>query len=70
MSRRCLPLVEELVRRGYRVDFATGDEHAAAVADAGAGWVVIPPLAPFTSPPVGPEAVALWFRHYFFAALK
>ncbi|MDQ3760475.1 MAG: glycosyl transferase [Actinomycetota bacterium] len=65
-----LPLVEELVRRGHRVGYATGAEHAAAVANAGAGWVALPPLEPFTPPPqVGPEAIALWFRHYF-AALR
>jgi MGT family glycosyltransferase len=65
-----LPLVEELIRRGHRVDYATGAEHAAAVAHAGAGWVALAPLEPFTPPlRVGPEAVALWFRHYF-AALR
>lgn len=64
-----LPLVAELVRRGHRVDYATGREHADAVSDAGASWVALPPLEPFNPPPqVGPEVVALWLRH-FFAAL-
>jgi UDP:flavonoid glycosyltransferase YjiC (YdhE family) len=33
-----LPLVEELLRRGHRVDYAIGAEHGAAVANAGADW--------------------------------
>ena len=64
-----LPLVTELVRRGHRVDYACGPEHGASVAAAGAAWVPLPGLPPFVPPAqVGPEVVALWFRH-FFAAL-
>ncbi|MFJ9846832.1 hypothetical protein ACIRYZ_41655 [Kitasatospora sp. NPDC101155] len=63
-----LPLVEELVRRGHQVDYATGAGHAAAVTDAGARWLELPPLAPFTPPSkIGPETVAGWLRHYFAA---
>ncbi|WP_413804513.1 macrolide family glycosyltransferase [Streptomyces sp. OE57] len=65
-----LPLVEELVRRGHQVDYATGPDHAAAVTGAGARWVELPPLQPFTPPPqIGPETLASWLRHYF-AALR
>lgn len=65
-----LPLVEELVRRGHRVDYATAVEYSGAVSDAGARWVALPPLEPFTPPPeVGPEIIAGWFRH-FFAAMR
>lgn len=65
-----LPLVEELVGRGHRVDYATGPEYADAVAGAGARWVALPPLEPFRPPPeVGPEIIALWLRH-FFAGLR
>jgi MGT family glycosyltransferase len=61
-----LPLVEELVGRGHRVDYATGAEFADAVTGAGALWVELPALDPFIPPPqVGPEVMALWFRHYF-----
>ena len=64
-----LPLVGELVQRGHRVDYACGPEFGDAVGTAGARWVPLPGLPPFTPPSnVGPEAVALWFRH-FFAAL-
>lgn len=63
-----LPLVEALVRRGHRVDYATAAEFSTAVTDAGAGWVPLPPLEPFTPPPqVGPYLIASWFRHYFAA---
>jgi hypothetical protein len=65
-----LPLVEELVRRGHRVDYATAAEHSGAVNGAGARWVTLPPLQPFTPPPqVGPEITAGWLRH-FFAAMR
>ncbi|MFI9005733.1 macrolide family glycosyltransferase [Actinosynnema sp. NPDC053489] len=60
-----LALVEELVRRGHRVDYATGPEHARAVTAAGAGWVELPGLPPFR--PAGGDVVAAWFRHYFAA---
>jgi MGT family glycosyltransferase len=64
-----LPLVAELVRRGHRVEYACGPEFGGAVTGAGAGWVRLPGLPPFSPPAqVGPEVVALWFRH-FFAAL-
>ncbi len=63
-----LPLVEELVRRGHRVDYATGADHAAAVTGASAHWVELPPPAPFTPPArIGPQAVGDWLRHYFAA---
>ncbi|MFI8852101.1 macrolide family glycosyltransferase [Streptomyces sp. 891-h] len=63
-----LPLVEELVRRGHRVDYATGPEHAEAVTGAGARWVQLPGLKPFTPPShVGPEVIGAWLRHYFAA---
>lgn len=65
-----LPLVEEFVRRGHRVDYATAMEHSGAVTGAGARWVALPSLEPFRSPPeVGPEILAAWLRH-FFAALR
>ncbi|MGI9001862.1 MAG: hypothetical protein ACR2GH_09340 [Pseudonocardia sp.] len=64
------PLVEELVRRGHRVDYATGSEHAGAVAGAGTSWVALPPLEPFHPPSqVGPGIIVGWLRH-FFAALR
>ncbi|WP_433555267.1 macrolide family glycosyltransferase [Pseudonocardia xinjiangensis] len=64
-----LPLVAELVRRGHRVHYACGPEFERAVTGAGAGWVRLPGLSPFSPPAqVGPQIVALWFRH-FFAAL-
>lgn len=65
-----LPLVEEFVRRGHRVDYATAAEHSGAVTGAGARWVALPSLEPFRPPPeVGPEIIAAWLRH-FFAALR
>lgn len=61
-----LPLVEELVDRGHRVDYATEAQFAEVVGAAGAGWVPLPPLAPFVPPPdVGPDLIARWLRHYF-----
>ncbi|SDM55232.1 macrolide family glycosyltransferase [Allokutzneria albata] len=60
-----LALVEELVRRGDRVDYATGAEHADAVTGAGAAWVELPGLPPFR--PTGGNVMAAWFRHYFAA---
>ncbi|GAB2751516.1 glycosyltransferase [Salinifilum aidingensis] len=63
-----LPLVEELVRRGHRVDYATESTHAETVADSDAHWVPLPPLEPFVPPPeAGPEVVDLWLRHLFAA---
>ncbi|MGW1176621.1 macrolide family glycosyltransferase [Kitasatospora sp. NPDC002543] len=63
-----LPLVEELVRRGHRVVYATESGHAAAVSSAGARWLELPAPVPFTPPPtIGPAAVAGWLRHYFAA---
>ncbi|MDQ4117248.1 MAG: glycosyl transferase [Actinomycetota bacterium] len=65
-----LPLVTELVRRGHRVEYATGPEHADDVVAAGADRVRLPGLPPFRPPAqVGPRIVGLWFRH-FFAALR
>jgi MGT family glycosyltransferase len=61
-----LPLVTELLRRGHRVEYACGPEFGHAVAEAGAKWVSLPGLPPFVPPAqVGPEIVALWFRHFF-----
>jgi MGT family glycosyltransferase len=61
-----LPLVAELVRRGHRVEYACGPEFREAIGRAGAQWVAMPGLAPFVPPAqVGPEIVALWFRHFF-----
>jgi MGT family glycosyltransferase len=61
-----LPLVAELVRRGHRVEYACGPEFREAIGQAGAQWVAMPGLAPFIPPAqVGPEIVALWFRHFF-----
>ncbi|MFH9347899.1 macrolide family glycosyltransferase [Kitasatospora sp. NPDC017646] len=63
-----LPLVEELVRRGHQVVYATGAAHAAAVSGAGARWLELPSPPPFTPPAtIGPAAVAGWLRHYFAA---
>ncbi|GGQ65186.1 hypothetical protein [Kitasatospora griseola] len=65
-----LPLVEELVRRGHRVDYATGAIHAAAVTGAGARWVELPSPGPFAPPAtIGPAAMAGWLRHYFAAMI-
>jgi MGT family glycosyltransferase len=61
-----LPLAAALVRRGHRVEYACGPEFGDLVAGAGAKWVALPGLAPFVPPAeVGPEVVALWFRHFF-----
>jgi MGT family glycosyltransferase len=61
-----LPLVAELVRRGHRVEYACGPEFMEAIGQTGAQWVAMPGLAPFIPPAqVGPEIVALWFRHFF-----
>lgn len=61
-----IPLVEELVQRGHRVDYATSGEFAEMVTEAGARWVQLPELGPFRpTADVGPEAIALWFRHFF-----
>jgi MGT family glycosyltransferase len=66
-----LPLVEELVRRGHQVEYATGTEHARAVAGAGARWLELPVLEPFTPPShIGPDIMAAWLRHYFAAMTK
>lgn len=61
-----LPLAAALVRRGHRVEYACGPEFGDLVAGAGAKWVALPGLARFVPPAeVGPEVVALWFRHFF-----
>ncbi|PPK71307.1 glycosyltransferase [Actinokineospora auranticolor] len=60
-----LALVAELVRRGHRVEYATGAEHAEAVVGAGARWVELPRLPDFR--PGGPNPAESWFRHYFAA---
>ncbi|MGG2461219.1 macrolide family glycosyltransferase [Streptomyces sp. RGM 3693] len=61
-----LPLVEELVRRGHRVDYATSAEHADAVTRSGARWVELPPLPPIEPPTeFGPETFGRFMRHLF-----
>ncbi|AIA01293.1 macrolide family glycosyltransferase [Streptomyces noursei] len=61
-----LPLVEELVRRGHRVDYATSAEHAEAVTRSGAHWVELPPLPPIDRPTeFGPETFGRFMRHLF-----
>jgi MGT family glycosyltransferase len=61
-----LPLVEELVQRGHRVDYATGAEFSEAVTAAGTQWAPLPPLEPFVPPAqVHHDLIAYWFRHYF-----
>ena len=62
-----LALVEELVHRGHTVDYATAPDHADSVREAGAEWVPLPAMAPFT--PTGPDFMGAWFRH-FFAAMR
>ncbi|WP_432142137.1 macrolide family glycosyltransferase [Streptomyces sp. bgisy084] len=63
-----LPLVEELVRRGHRVDYATTAEHSEAVTDAGARWVELKLQSPeILVPPrqFGPEEILVWMRGMF-----
>lgn len=60
-----LPLVAELVRRGHRVDYATGQDHAAAVRAAGARWVPLPMFPPFESSDLSVEGFKRFVRHYF-----
>lgn len=60
-----LPLVAELVRRGHRVDYATGQDHAAAVRAAGAHWVPLPTFPPFESSDLSADAFKRFLRHYF-----
>ncbi|MEW1657641.1 macrolide family glycosyltransferase [Streptomyces sp. NPDC093707] len=63
-----LPLVEELVRRGHRVDYATSAEHAEMVTRSGARWVELPSLPPFDIPPpsaFGPETFGVFMRVLF-----
>jgi MGT family glycosyltransferase len=58
-----LAVVEELVRRGADVEYATGAEHAEAVTAAGARWVELPALPDFR--PVTANPLDEWFPHYF-----
>jgi MGT family glycosyltransferase len=58
-----LAVVEELVRRGAEVEYATGAEHAEAVTAAGARWVELPALPDFR--PTSPNPIDEWFQHYF-----
>ncbi|MEU0883403.1 hypothetical protein ABZ345_32755 [Lentzea sp. NPDC005914] len=58
-----LAVVEELVRRGAEVSYATGAEHAEAVTGAGARWVELPALPDFR--PVTANPIDEWFPHYF-----
>ena len=62
-----LPLVAELVRRGHRVDYATGQDHAAEVRAAGAHWVPLPTFPPFESSDLSVDAFKRFLRHYFAA---
>lgn len=62
-----LPLVAELVRRGHRVDYATGEENAASVRAAGARWVPLPTFQPFEARDLGAGAFKRFLRHYFAA---
>ncbi|MFG2097556.1 macrolide family glycosyltransferase [Streptomyces sp. NPDC048612] len=64
-----LPLVQELVRRGHRVDYATSAEHAEAVTGAGARWVELDPVDAMGAPPseFRPEDVAVFLRRMFAA---
>ncbi|MGW4212151.1 macrolide family glycosyltransferase [Lentzea sp. NPDC004789] len=58
-----LAVVEELVRRGAEVSYATGAEFAGAVTGAGARWVELPALPEFR--PVTANPIDEWFPHYF-----
>lgn len=63
-----LPLVEELVRRGHRVDYATSSEHAEAVTKAGARWVELqasPELLAAPPREFKPEDIAAWMGLLF-----
>ncbi|MFD5394261.1 macrolide family glycosyltransferase [Streptomyces sp. NPDC127097] len=63
-----LPLVEELVRRGHRVDYATTAEHSEAVTNAGARWVELKLQSPeILVPPrrFGLEEILVWMRGMF-----
>ncbi|SHG81441.1 macrolide family glycosyltransferase [Streptoalloteichus hindustanus] len=64
-----LALVEELVRRGHHVEYATGEEHSEAVVKAGARWVPLPSMKAFpVAEKVDRDAILSWFR-FFFAAM-
>lgn len=58
-----LAVVEELVKRGAEVEYATGAEHAEAVTGVGARWVELPALPEFR--PVSANPIDEWFQHYF-----
>ncbi|MFE0377151.1 macrolide family glycosyltransferase [Streptomyces inhibens] len=64
-----LPLVEELVRRGHRVDYATSAEHSEAVTRVGAHWVELHPEDAMAAPPreFGPADIAAFMRRMFVA---
>ncbi|MFI0714936.1 macrolide family glycosyltransferase [Streptomyces inhibens] len=64
-----LPLVEELVRRGHRVDYATSAEHSEAVTRVGARWVELHPEDAMAAPPreFGPADIAAFMRRMFVA---
>ncbi|MFF4947957.1 macrolide family glycosyltransferase [Streptomyces chattanoogensis] len=65
-----LPLVEELVRRGHRVDYATTAEFSEAVTRAGAHWVELPSPEPIEMPSeFRPEHFGLFVR-FMFGALR
>ncbi|MEU5208691.1 macrolide family glycosyltransferase [Streptomyces sp. NPDC020742] len=63
-----LPLVEELVRRGHRVDYATSAEHSEAVIAAGARWVELPVMEMGEVPrEIDPEVLGGFMRRIFAA---
>ncbi|MGW1373945.1 macrolide family glycosyltransferase [Streptomyces sp. NPDC002446] len=63
-----LPLVEELVRRGHRVDYATSAELSDAVIKAGARWVELPAPGRIAPPrEFGPEEFGTFLHHVFTA---
>jgi MGT family glycosyltransferase len=61
-----LPLVEELVRRGHRISYATGSSMLGRVEAAGADPVALPSELPTPPPTVDftPETLALMLEHF------
>lgn len=62
-----LPLVSELVRRGHRVTYATGQEQVAAVEAAGARPLPLPmrlPTPPSSMTDIAPEHLAMMLRFF------
>ncbi|UQA90871.1 macrolide family glycosyltransferase [Streptomyces halobius] len=65
-----LPLVEELVRRGHRVDYATTGEHSDAVTRAGARWIELQSPEPIAPPREITVQAFADFMSYLFAAMR